>query len=307
MRYWVGVTDSRWLQFVRSNRFEEVNFWQPSPRPPFTSLPAGTPFLFKRKAPHNDIVGGGAFVRLTNLPLVSAWEAFGGGNGTASLGELLALISSIRHEHVAPSAEVACNVVTQVFYLPIDKSISAAPYFPASIMRGKIFDSDDGPGAELWAKVQDAWTVTGVSRSGVLAPERYGREFLARARLGQGAFRTLVTDAYQRRCAITGESTLPVLEAAHIKPYAEDGAHHVTNGLLLRSDFHKLFDLGLVTVDPDYKVRVSPRIHEQWYNGKAYYRLDGQELAVVPSDNHDWPDRDLLRWHNTNCFSGASC
>jgi putative restriction endonuclease len=37
-------------------------------------------------------------------------------------------------------------------------------------------------------------------------------------RLGQGAFRLLVTDAYQRRCAVTGERTLPVLDAAHIRP-----------------------------------------------------------------------------------------
>ena len=38
------------------------------------------------------------------------------------------------------------------------------------------------------------------------------------ARLGHGAFRLLVTDAYQRRCAVTGERTLPVLDAAHIRP-----------------------------------------------------------------------------------------
>ncbi|RPI44481.1 MAG: hypothetical protein EHM59_12710 [Betaproteobacteria bacterium] len=53
--------------------------------------------------------------------------------------------------------------------------------------------------------------------------QRFGAEYLMRGRLGQGAFRVLVTDAYQRRCAVTGEKTLPVLEAAHIRPYAEDG------------------------------------------------------------------------------------
>ncbi|OCN02834.1 hypothetical protein A7X67_02970 [Clostridium sp. W14A] len=42
-------------------------------------------------------------------------------------------------------------------------------------------------------------------------------------RLGQGTFRVIVTEAYQRRCAFTGERTLPVLEAAHIKPYSENG------------------------------------------------------------------------------------
>lgn len=52
--------------------------------------------------------------------------------------------------------------------------------------------------------------------------------------------RVVVTDAYQRRCAITGEKTLPVLQATHIKPYSEKGPHSIDNGLLLRSDFHTL-------------------------------------------------------------------
>jgi HNH endonuclease len=60
-------------------------------------------------------------------------------------------------------------------------------------------------------------------------------------RLGQSSFRVLVTDAYKRRCAITGENTLVALEAAHIVPYSKDGSHEIRNGLLLRADFHRLF------------------------------------------------------------------
>jgi putative restriction endonuclease len=85
-------------------------------------------------------------------------------------------------------------------------------------------------------------------------------EEVIRPRLGQGAFRVLVTDAYQRRCAVTGERTLPVLESAHIKPYARSGPHSNNNGLLLRSDLHKLFDLGYITVTGDMRIEVSKRI-----------------------------------------------
>ena len=60
----------------------------------------------------------------------------------------------------------------------------------------------------------------------------------------------MVTDAYQRKCAVTGERTLPALEAAHIKPFAEGGSHNPQNGLLLRRDIHALFDGGYVTVTP---------------------------------------------------------
>lgn len=57
--------------------------------------------------------------------------------------------------------------------------------------------------------------------------------------LGQGGFQILVTDAYTRRCTITGERTLPALEAHHIRPFSEEGPHRTDNGLLLRSDWHR--------------------------------------------------------------------
>ena len=73
---------------------------------------------------------------------------------------------------------------------------------------------------------------------------RYGEPTLVLPRLGQGSFRIMVADAYERRCAITHEKTLPALEAAHIKPFSASGPHHMGNGILLRSDIHKLFDSG---------------------------------------------------------------
>ena len=49
MKFWAGVTDNNWFSFLSERGFDEVNFWRPSPGPYFTSLPAGTPFLFKPK------------------------------------------------------------------------------------------------------------------------------------------------------------------------------------------------------------------------------------------------------------------
>lgn len=80
-----------------------------------------------------------------------------------------------------------------------------------------------------------------------LTAERYGKPIEIRPRLGQGGFRLAVTDAYGRACAVTQEHSLPVLEAAHIRPCGNGGAHEVQNGLLLRSDLHRLFDRGYVT------------------------------------------------------------
>jgi putative restriction endonuclease len=115
----------------------------------------------------------------------------------------------------------------------------------------------------------------------------------------------MVTDAYKNACAITGDHTLPVLEAAHIKPFSLSGPHLVSNGMLLRSDLHKLFDSGYLTITPDYHVEVSPRIREEYHNGKEYYSMHGKKLAVTPLSNRDKPNIDLLRWHNENIFQAS--
>jgi putative restriction endonuclease len=132
---------------------------------------------------------------------------------------------------------------------------------------------------------------------------RYGTSYLTRARLGQGAFKTLVLQAYSSHCAMTGEKTLPVLEAAHIRQYAEGGPHRTSNGLLLRSDLHTLFDSGYMTVTPDYRIEVSPRIRQEFNNGKEYYALHGRSLITLPDNPAERPSREFLNWHNEKVFS----
>ncbi|MGH9363671.1 MAG: hypothetical protein ACRD1B_00175 [Thermoanaerobaculia bacterium] len=81
MRFWVGLTDKKWFDFLRTRAPDEVSFWRPSGRAVARFLEAGTPFLFKLHAPGNFIVGGGFFVRFSTLPARLAWEAFGEKNG----------------------------------------------------------------------------------------------------------------------------------------------------------------------------------------------------------------------------------
>lgn len=79
----------------------------------------------------------------------------------------------------------------------------------------------------------------------------------------QNAFRQALLSKRPNRCAITGTNELSVLEAAHIIPYAERFADRdkPENGLLLRSDIHKLFDAHLISINPETKViEVSERI-----------------------------------------------
>jgi predicted restriction endonuclease len=67
---------------------------------------------------------------------------------------------------------------------------------------------------------------------------------------GQPAFWDALLQAYERQCAITGCTVLQILEAAHIMPYMGKPTNRVDNGLLLRSDLHTLFDLGLIWNKP---------------------------------------------------------
>jgi putative restriction endonuclease len=132
---------------------------------------------------------------------------------------------------------------------------------------------------------------------------RYGEPTLIRPRLGQGGFRVSVTDVYQRHCAVTGERTLPILDAAHIRPYGQGGEHDVRNGLLLRTDIHRLFDLGYVTVSSDGRFEVGRRLKEDFENGKHYYAMRGNPI-FWPHDPEQCPKKVLLEWHQINRFLG---
>ena len=101
---------------------------------------------------------------------------------------------------------------------------------------------------------------------------------------------------------MTNERTLPVLEAAHIRPYANGGTHEIANGLCLRTDLHRLFDRGYIGIDPDdHRIMVSKRIREEFENGRDYYELHGRSISL-PSQAHALPSRESLLFHASSVF-----
>lgn len=311
MKIWVGVTDDDWFKRLSHIHPDEVNFWQPSGSRTFRALQPGEFFLFKLHSPKNFIVGGGQFVRYSPLPASLAWDAFGDKNGVGSYQELVARVRRYRRGVDAGVIDpvIGCNVLAEPFFLPENQWIPVPSDWASNIVQGKTYDSGEAEGRKLWQALQQSFARLPGDQAFredrmVADGERFGSEYLTRSRLGQGAFRVLVTDAYDRHCAVTGEQTLPVLEAAHIKPYALQGPHLVRNGLLLRSDLHKLFDLGYVTVTPELRFEVSPRLRQEWHNGKEYYAYHGHALRFLPTDAANLPDRAYLSWHNEHCFHG---
>jgi len=109
-------------------------------------------------------------------------------------------------------------------------------------------------------------------------PERVRRAIIQRR--GQGSFRRTLLDAYGGKCQVTGYTGEPALEAAHIYPYFQAGEYtnDPRNGLLLRSDIHTLFDLGLLKVKPELlTIKIMAPLA-----GSSYASLDGGTLQVGP-------------------------
>jgi hypothetical protein len=120
-------------------------------------------------------------------------------------------------------------------------------------------------------------------------------------RLGQSSFRLEVLDAYDRQRAVTTEHSLPVIDAAHIHPWADGGTHEIRNGIPLRRDLHRLFDLGYVTIRPDMRFAVSRRLRDEFANGRVYYDLYGRQIQV-PRSLAERPSTELLAWHEATVF-----
>jgi putative restriction endonuclease len=214
-----------------------------------------------------------------------------------------------RRKQVSPIEDYQIGVILlqKPFFFSKEDWIPIPADFSKNIVQGKTYDLSFGYGKELWKEIQlrlQARNFFKAERISIQEPkERYGEPILINPRLGQGSFRVVVTDVYQRQCAVTHEKVLPALEAAHIKPFSQGGDHAVSNGILLRSDVHKLFDKGYVTVTPDHHFEVSRKVKEDFDNGRHYYAFHGAQI-YIPLKSDLQPSHEYLSWHNENVFKG---
>jgi putative restriction endonuclease len=308
MKLYIGVTDQSWFQYLAKVQPDELNFWQPGGKQTFKAIQGNDLFLFKLHSPNNYIVGGGFFVRHSFLPVSLAWDAFGNKNGTSDYMSFRNAIHKYRKSDFRsePDPTIGCIILSMPFFFDKKDWIPVPEDWKPNIVQGKTYDTDTEIGQRLYLQVQSTLKRYSILGSEVVMEEsetnRYGSAQIVHPRIGQGTFKVIVTEAYHRRCAITGEKTLPVLEAAHIKPYSQNGPHLTSNGLLLRKDMHTLFDRGYITINEELQIEVSNRIKEDYGNGKEYYAFHGKRLTEIPEKHNERPSTQFLRWHNENVY-----
>ncbi|WP_431050485.1 HNH endonuclease [Roseateles sp. L2-2] len=118
---------------------------------------------------------------------------------------------------------------------------------------------------------------------------RRQRQGMIADRIGQPDFRDRLVRAYSGRCAISECNVSAALEAAHILCYRGTHTNHVQNGLLLRADIHSLFDVGLISIDPDYTISVDATLVNS-----EYFQYNGKRIRM-PIDERFRPHPEALR------------
>ncbi len=324
MRGFVANTDYDWFTYLRAIEppVDEVNFWKPGSGTNFGALVPGEPLFFKLKAPYNAIAGFGYFAHFSRLPVSMVWDVYGAANGARSYQEMRERLVKIRMRfdtNTDPRQDfwIGCILVNQPVFFDEQEWVRTPTDFKGQTVQGKTYDLTTGEGQRIWMECHgragrrlersSPFAAPSSLRGDRIAdnpiPGGFGAPAVVRPRLGQRSFRVAVLDSYGRRCAVTSEKTLPVLEAAHIRDYRDVPEHAINNGILFRADIHKLFDTGYVTVTPDYHFEVSRRIKEEFENGRDYYAMHGS-LIRLPQKLTDRPALDALIWHNEQRYLG---
>lgn len=313
MQPFIALTDKAWFDFLLSQApsgiVDEVNFWSPKSTQPLKQMQAGQPVFFRLKNPFNAIAGYGFFAHYRLIEIDFAWELFGWKNGDPDKLRFLQRIGDYRELDLldprAPKAPLGCTILREAHFWPRERWIPWGKdmHWHGTIVRGKT--EDDAGRIELLHQSMTSDTPEEFESPAFVPLEADERKIAMAAQVqreGQGAFRARLLDAYGGCCAITGEHTEPVLDAAHIQPYLGARSNHIQNGLAMTKEFHALFDRGYVTITPNFIVRISPRLRTDWNNGRRYFPYDGQRLVQLPARNQDCPSPDALAWHNKRKF-----
>lgn len=176
---------------------------------------------------------------------------------------------------------------------------------------------------EIWTEFNSNWEVLAFESERILAeykgnsiereiaipeieelPFGKERESLVKVRVNQAFFRSSVLASYNNKCCITGISIPELLVAGHIIPWSIDEKNRTNpaNGLCLNALHDKAFDKGLITITPDYMIKLSEKLLEnvRKVDSEIFFLPFAAKKIILP--NKFLPHREFLEYHNSDIF-----
>ena len=138
----------------------------------------------------------------------------------------------------------------------------------------------------------------------ILTKEGETRERLIKTRVNQAFFRSSILASYNNTCCITGLRIPELLIAGHIKAWSVDEKNRLNprNGIAINSLHDKAFECGLITITPNYRIKISEEIFRDKEQGvvEEYFLKYNDKEIILPSKF--LPDKNFLIYHNNECF-----
>ena len=295
----VAPTDINWFSQLRQEGIhgELANFWTPTPWN-ITKLSLGDKLCFMLKSPIRKIGGYGHFYSYQNMKASLAWEKFGRDNGVENLSQLIKrtnnYVSKNTDNTITSNPEIGCILLDKLEFFSDDefkedKELNFS--FPAQVVKIKYFNQDLNF-TELNAYKSE-------TKFELVSDRNISRTTSKKKlRTGQAKFRKNVLRAYKNKCAISMSNVREVLEGAHIQTYFNEKSNHIQNGICLRSDFHKLFDNGLITIDDQFRIKISKILKTS-----GYEKYNDKQINL-PENEESQPSKEALKYHHTYIFRG---
>jgi putative restriction endonuclease len=158
---------------------------------------------------------------------------------------------------------------------------------------------------KLLAKFENV-SVENISKISLIDLPKEGktREQIVKVRVNQSFFRSSILASYNNTCCITGIQQTEFLIAGHIKPWSLDEKNRLNpqNGIAINALHDKAFENGLLTITPDYKIKISSFLFKQKKSKSVedyFLKYDSREM-ILPS--RFLPDAEFLKYHNQERF-----
>lgn len=205
--------------------------------------------------------------------------------------------------HAIKTARNVRDIVENILCVTLDPELFELIQSPAAIERlGEAISKTwfDRGLAELSAVVVSGSEISNYERQLRSLPVIVASESAPPAYIRNPAFRRIVTEIYDYRCAATGvrlilPSGQAMVEAAHIHPFNVAGDDDPRNGLALTPNMHWAMDKNLIAPGPDFKWHVSALIDDRIPDNAMLTELDGRRI-FLPSEARMYPKQDALEW-----------